>query len=111
MGFNGADAYDSADGVRGYSDSGGASRFFYCAKASRAERDGNTHPTVKPLALTEYLARLILPPRPGVLLIPFAGSGSEVLGALRAGWPSVVGIEREAEYVAIAESRLRKRAA
>jgi len=88
-------------------DSGGASRFFYCAKASKRERgDGNHHPTVKPLALCEYLARLIMPPRPGVLLVPFAGSGSEVIGALRAGWPEVVGIEREAEYVEIASRRL-----
>lgn len=88
-------------------DSGGASRFFYCAKASKRERgEGNKHPTVKPLALCEYLARLILPPRPGVLLVPFAGSGSEVIGALRAGWPEVVGIEREAEYVEIASRRL-----
>lgn len=127
--------------IRG--DSGGASRFFYCAKASRSERDAgcgdlpaktraeatgrdedtagtkspragagsiggsrNHHPTVKPLALCEYLARLILPPKPGVLLVPFAGSGSEVIGALRAGWPEVVGIEREAEYVEIARRRV-----
>jgi len=131
-----------------YADSGGASRFFYCAKASRAERDAgcedlspstggeatgreddsagtrspragagrtggarNVHPTVKPLALCEYLARLILPPRPGAILVPFAGSGSEMIGALRAGWPSVVGIEREPLYVRIAEMRLAKAAA
>jgi len=89
-------------------DSGGASRFFYCAKASRSERGkGNTHPTVKPLKLTEYLARLILPPRANAkLLVPFAGSGSEIIGARRAGWKHITGIEREAAYVAIAEKRL-----
>lgn len=89
-------------------DSGGASRFFYCAKASRKERgEGNTHPTVKPLKLCEYLARLILPPDPKAkLLVPFSGSGSEMIGARRAGWKHVTGIEREPEYVAIAERRM-----
>lgn len=92
-------------------DIGGASRFFYCAKASKRERgEGNHHPTVKPLALCEYLARLIMPPRPGKLLVPFAGSGSEMIGALRAGWPEVVGIEREASFVRIARMRLRRAA-
>lgn len=86
-------------------DSGGASRFFYCAKASRSERGDNTHPTVKPLKLTEYLARLILPPDGGKLIVPFAGSGSEMLGARRAGW-KVTGIESDAAYVKIAERRL-----
>jgi site-specific DNA-methyltransferase (adenine-specific) len=83
----------------------GASRFFYCAKASPAERNGNTHPTVKPLRLTEYLARLILPEGGGRLIVPFAGSGSEMLGAKRAGW-RVDGIEREREYVEIAARRM-----
>ena len=91
-------------------DSGGASRFFYCAKASRSERGlKNSHPTVKPLKLTEYLASLILPPfqgNPRRLLVPFAGSGSEMIGAQRAGWEDTVGIEREPEYVEIAETRL-----
>lgn len=91
-------------------DSGGASRFFYCAKASQRERgEGNTHPTVKPLKLTEYLARLILPADCGIqrrLLVPFSGSGSEMIGARRAGWETVVGIEREPSYVAIARRRL-----
>jgi len=69
----------------------------------------NHHPTVKPLALTEYLARLILPPQretPRRLLIPFCGSGSEIIGALKAGWDEVIGIELDPEYVAIAEARL-----
>ena len=66
----------------------------------------NHHPTLKPLALTEYLARLILPPVPGALLVPFAGAGSEMIGAVRAGWQTVHGIEREPEYVTIAINRL-----
>jgi DNA modification methylase len=91
----------------GFSDSGGASRFFYVAKASRRERgEGNTHPTVKPIKLAEYLARLILPPDNGRLLIPFSGSGSEMLGAKRAGWKSITGIELNPEYAEIAEKRL-----
>jgi DNA modification methylase len=68
----------------------------------------NHHPTVKPLALTQYLATLILPP-PHVesrILVPFAGSGSECIGAALAGWRTVVGVEREAEYAAIARARL-----
>jgi len=87
----------------------GASRFFYCAKASRKERgEGNTHPTVKPSALAEYLAKLILPPAgsgPRRLLVPFSGSGSEMIGAQRAGWDHITGVEQSAEYVAIAKRR------
>ena len=70
----------------------------------------NHHPTVKPLALTEYLARLILPPprdTPRRLLIPFSGSGSEIIGALRAGWDEVVGIELDADYCAIGVARIK----
>ena len=70
----------------------------------------NIHPTVKPIRVTEYLARLLLPPEldePRRLLVPFAGSGSEMIGAMLAGWDEVTGIERESEYVAIAEARLR----
>lgn len=90
-----------------YADSGGASRFFYCAKASKAERGGrNVHPTVKPLALTTYLARLILPPVEGVrLLVPFCGSGSEMLGGTRAGWSHVEGIDSWDVAVKIARAR------
>lgn len=95
---------------KNYYDSGGASRFFYCAKASRKERgNGNTHPTVKPIKLTEYLARLILPPErdtPRRLLVPFSGSGSEMIGARKAGWDEITGIELSAEYVEIATARM-----
>ena len=83
----------------------------YCPKSSRAERDaglegGNVHPTVKPLALTTYLARLILPPVEGArLLVPFCGSGSEMLGGTRAGWSHVEGIDSWAVAVDIARAR------
>lgn len=89
---------------------GDAARFFYCAKASQAERNAgcekNGHPCCKPLALCEYLAKLILPAVPGKLLVPFSGSGSEMIGAARAGWANVTGVEKEAEYAAIAQARL-----
>lgn len=97
------------DAVEGYDDEGGASRFFFKAKASRKERKGNDHPTVKPLALCEYLARLILPPQrkiPRRLIVPFSGSGSEMIGALMAGWDHVTGIERDPHYVEVARQRL-----
>ena len=127
-------------------DSGSAARFFYTAKASRAEREAglddftvqtadpyaehrgrrmpegsdrfdghparqgrNPHPTVKPIALTTYLARLLLPPErdtPRRILVPFAGTGSEVIGAAHAGWEHVVGIEIDAAYARIARARI-----
>src|SRR5699024_6356753 len=65
-------------------DSGGASRFFYSAKAPKAERpnvDGVQHPTVKPLAIMRWLIRLVTPPG-GVVLDPFAGSGTTIEAAL-----------------------------
>lgn len=79
------------------------------AKPSKRERGSfNVHPTVKPIKLAEYLAKLILPPagRERRLLCPFAGSGTEVMGGLRAGFEFVQGIELSAEYTAIAEKRL-----
>ena len=119
---------------------GSASRFFYCAKSSKSERnaglegfeekltpkmDGgefinpmtgvsskqtmrqNHHPTVKPLSLTKYLAALIKPPTGGRLLVPFSGSGSEMIGALQAGWDYVEGVELTEEYIPIAEARIK----
>jgi site-specific DNA-methyltransferase (adenine-specific) len=69
----------------------------------------NPHPTLKPVSLCEYLARLVLPPEretPRKIVVPFAGTGSEMAGALRAGWDEVVGIEYEEEYCGIAEKRI-----
>jgi len=86
--------------------SGGASRFFYCAKASSKERgESNNHPTVKPLKLMEYLIKLVMPPKDGILLDPFAGSGTTILAAKRLGFKAV-GIEQQAEYCEIANLRL-----
>jgi hypothetical protein len=112
--------------------------FYYCAKASRREREAgleglepqttgdgrntpidyplrrgktrrNVHPTVKPLDLCRYLAALLLPPdsvSPRRLMVPFAGSGSEMIGAMQAGWDEIVGIEQDARYCEIAKRRL-----
>jgi hypothetical protein len=121
-------------------DSGSAARFFYCAKASKADRDEgcegleeretnrygeqgqgplsqqtprvtqrnrNHHPTVKPTALMQYLCRLVTPPG-GVVLDPFMGSGSTGAAAMLEGF-QFIGIEREAEYVAIARERIESR--
>jgi len=66
----------------------------------------NAHPTVKPLSLTKYLATLIKPPTGGRLLVPFSGSGSEMIGALQAGWEYVEGVELTEEYIPIAEARI-----
>lgn len=84
---------------------GSAARFFYYAKASKKDRgEGNAHPTVKPTDLMAYLCRLVTPPG-GVVLDPFAGSGSTGKAATLEGF-SFIGIEREAEYVAIAQGRI-----
>jgi DNA modification methylase len=104
------------------------SRFFYCVKASTEEREAgceqlprrssqlytgrgrpariraNTHPTVKPVSVLRWLTRLVTPPG-GVVLDPFAGSGTTGIAALREG-RQFLGIEREREYVQIARARL-----
>lgn len=61
----------------------------------------------KPLSLTKYLATLIKPPTGGRLLVPFSGSGSEMIGALQAGWEYVEGVELTEEYIPIAEARIK----
>jgi site-specific DNA-methyltransferase (adenine-specific) len=122
----------------GINDTGGASRFFYCAKASSRERNAgleglplkekktlndyqhnsegrtapkcgspsaNHHPCVKPLKLMEYLIKLVMP-KGGILLDPFAGSGTTILAAQNLGFKAI-GIEKEKEYCDIAEARLK----
>jgi hypothetical protein len=90
----------------GFGDSGGASRFFYCAKISSSERgDGNTHPTVKPKKLMSYLIRMITPPG-GTVLDPFMGSGSTGIAAKECGF-EFIGVEKEKEYFDIAEKRIK----
>ena len=84
---------------------GGASRFFYVAKASKRERgEGNVHPTIKPIKLMEYLIRLVTP-KGGTTLDPFMGSGSTGVAAKNLGF-NFVGIELNPEYTAIAEKRI-----
>jgi site-specific DNA-methyltransferase (adenine-specific) len=118
----------------GYNDNGGASRFFYCPKASKKDRNEgcdefevkrpdtrtdtgmgsftqkgvqpqhNSHPTVKPTDLMAYLIRLVTP-KGGVVLDPFMGSGSTGKACVREGM-NFIGIEREDEYMEIAKSRI-----
>jgi DNA modification methylase len=93
----------------GYGGQGGASRFFYCAKAPKKERpnvDGIAHPTVKPLKLMEYLVRLVTPPG-GTVLEPFAGSGATIEAAISQGF-QVIAIEQEWDYIRLIEARLNK---
>jgi site-specific DNA-methyltransferase (adenine-specific) len=97
---------DLAHVTYGHDDSGGsAARFFYCAKASKRDRDdGNAHPTVKPTDLMRYLCRLVTPPN-GVVLDPFMGSGSTGKAAMLGGF-DFIGIEREESYMEIAKARI-----
>jgi len=136
---------------KGYNDNGGASRFFYCPKAAKKDRDEgldnfedkikdrgvgrtcsvcnkfilsnsgprcecgenrienygttkNNHPTVKPVDLMRYLINLITPPN-GTILDPFMGSGSTGKAAVRCG-VNFIGIEKEQEYMDIAQARI-----
>lgn len=124
-----------ADSERGHNDKGGASRFFYCAKTSKSERNKglngfeikqtigggvltsvgdaygsikapnqNFHPTVKPVALMRYLVRLVTPPN-GIVLDPFNGSGTTGI-ACKLEEMNYVGLELDAEYCKIAQSRI-----
>jgi site-specific DNA-methyltransferase (adenine-specific) len=92
----------------GFGGRGSAARFFYTAKASSAERgEGNDHPTVKPYRLMRYLCKLLKQPGRGILLDPFMGTGSTLLGARAVGWRAV-GIELDEHYCEIAVRRLKK---
>jgi len=131
--FGGKIGHRGTDGQR-YGDSGGASRFFYCAKSSKGERENglrgrikcvicgeldtethdrdgqkyicirNDHPTVKPVDLLRWLIRLAVPQN-GLVLDPFCGSGTTLIAA---GLEDrrFIGIEREERYVEIATARL-----
>jgi DNA modification methylase len=80
-------------------------RFKYCAKASKSERGfGNTHPTVKPLALMQYLVRLITPPN-GIICDPFIGSGSTAIAAIKEGF-NYIGMDKDQSSVDIANKRI-----
>ncbi len=93
----------------GYGDTGGASRFFYTAKASTVERprvDGLAHPTVKPLDLMRYLVRLVTPPG-GTVLEPFAGSGTTAEACIVEGFKCIA-IELTEEYLPLIVQRISK---
>ena len=108
--------WDGAEEKTYAPDTGGASRYFpvfkYQAKAPKKERpviereDGTKiqHPTVKPVALMEWLVELITPPG-GVVLDPFAGSGTTLQAALNKGFQPI-GIEQDADYIKLIEKRL-----
>lgn len=128
-GNEGAVGFSMKPGARRF-DSGSAARFFYCAKASRADRNeglsnpgpqfkhgttlrkiedtptlaGNTHPTVKPTDLMAYLCRLVTPTY-GTVLDPFMGSGSTGKAALIEGF-KFIGIDMDAGYFEIAKARI-----
>ncbi len=90
-------------------DNDDARSFFYCAKASRSERnagldDRNGHPTIKPLALMRYLIKLVTPPG-GVVLDPFLGSGTTAVAAILEGF-DWIGCEKTEEYFIIIEGRV-----
>ena len=115
FGFFDDDKSAKKEGVWPSDPGGGASRFFYTSKANKRERTcnntvENNHPTLKPLDLCEYLAKLILPPERENgrrrIIVPFCGSGSELAGALLAGWDAGLGIDAEQEYIDIARKRI-----
>ena len=88
-----------------YDDSGSAARFFYTAKAGPLDRTGSKHPTVKPVSLMRWLARLVTPPN-GTVLDMFAGTGTTGQAAMLEGFKSVL-IEREKEYIEDIERRMK----
>ena len=93
----------------GYGGEGGASRFFYTAKADSSERprvDGLAHPTVKPLELMRYLVRLVTPPG-GTVLEPFGGSGTTIEACVIEGFRCIA-IELTEEYLTLIAQRLTK---
>ncbi|HUU95518.1 MAG TPA: site-specific DNA-methyltransferase [Phycisphaerae bacterium] len=93
----------------------GPSRFFYSAKASKAEREAgleptddgsraNKHPTVKPIALMRWMVRLVTPPG-GTVLDPFTGSGSTGVACVAEGF-DFIGIEQDLESLRTARARI-----
>ena len=93
----------------GYGGGGGASRFFYVAKAPKSERpvvDGVAHSTVKPVTLMRWMVRMVTPPG-GTVLDPFAGSGTTLEAATLEGFDSI-GIEREADYLPLIHHRIER---
>lgn len=87
--------------------------WLYAPKPSQAERgvgvEENIHPSIKPILFNRWVASLLLPPYHvnARLFNPFAGSGSEAIGAMLAGWKDIVSVEKDKKYADIAESRLK----
>lgn len=79
-------------------------RFHYSAKASKTDRAGSKHPTVKPVSLMQWLVRMVTPPN-GTVLDLFAGSGTTGQAAINEGFNAIL-IEREAEYINDIKNRL-----
>ena len=109
LGYHGGGNGNVGASAGGFGDSGSAARFFYCAKASKSERNAglegnNPHPTVKPLALMRYLVKLVTPPN-GTVLDPFLGSGSTAVAAILEGF-EWVGCEMTEDYWPIIEARV-----
>lgn len=131
--YNGGWSGKATASLGGFGDFGGASRFFYCSKSSRSDRNAgcatlpdkewkdpkipqpnrnkrpfiptkNTHPTVKPTDLMRYLCRLVTP-KNGILLDPFMGSGSTGRAAMLEGF-RFIGMEQSLEYFQIASTRI-----
>lgn len=102
-----------------YEDEGSVARYFYCAKASRKDRDEgldkfdtkNIHPTVKPVFLMQYLVRLVTP-KGGTILDIFNGSGSTGKAVAyenkeRDANYKYIGIELDPEYCEISRARIK----
>jgi len=89
-----------------YGDSGSAARFFYSAKASAEDRAGSNHAIVKPIALMSHLCKMVTPPK-GIVLDPFAGSGTTGQAAVESGFYPIL-IEKEPEYQNDIETRMKK---
>jgi site-specific DNA-methyltransferase (adenine-specific) len=144
----GAESRPAGTVMVAYTDTGGASRFFYTAKASRSEREegleeraqsvlaygnqaqaeaargnldhgadnasgmnrvkirANNHPTVKPVDLMQWLCRLTRPPKGGVVLDPFMGSGTTGVAALMEG-RDFIGVELDPHYFELAAARIK----
>jgi DNA modification methylase/transcriptional regulator with XRE-family HTH domain len=88
----------------GFGLNGSAARFFYTAKADAEDRIGSKHPTVKPVSLMQWLCRLVTP-KGGVILDPFAGTGTTGEAAWREGFSAIL-VEREAQFQADIRRRL-----
>jgi site-specific DNA-methyltransferase (adenine-specific) len=87
-------------------DGGSAARFFYSAKATAKDRVGSEHPTVKPVSLLRYLCKLVTQPG-GVVLDPFAGTGTTAQAAVELGMRAII-CEREETYVTDIKRRMEK---